>query len=154
MLTTLDAATLNQFGLGKDRNWETRLAAGHIFDQVLSQAKRGQLWARLIGKPSNLPGAPHLARAAQRTMGTVVVPLSKIVGTEGRSGDFDAEFRPLNANDRERWINIAAARLREIALPAVELIQVGEEYYVRDGHHRISVARAFGQVEIDARLVN
>jgi hypothetical protein len=87
-------------------------------------------------------------------MKTVVVPLSKIVGTEGRDEDFDADFHPLNAHDRERWISVAAARRMGIILPAVDLLRVGDEFYVRDGHHRISVARMMGQVEIDARIMN
>ena len=53
---------------------------------------------------------------------------------------------------RERWLSIASSYLHGISLPAVELIQVGDIYFVRDGHHRISVSRAFGEVEIDAEV--
>jgi hypothetical protein len=86
--------------------------------------------------------------------GTEVIPIKKIVGTEGRSEDFDADFHPLKKHNRERWISVAVARQMDVILPAVELIQKGDEYYVRDGHHRISVAKARGQLEIDARIVN
>ena len=47
-------------------------------------------------------------------------------------------------------VNVAVARKTGVALPPVELIKVGEEYYVRDGHHRVSVAHAFGECYIDA----
>jgi hypothetical protein len=84
----------------------------------------------------------------------VVVPLEKIIGTEGRGEDFDADFHPLKKHNRERWISVYAARQMGVILPAVELVQVGDAYYLRDGHHRISVARAMGQLEIDARIMN
>jgi hypothetical protein len=75
-----------------------------------------------------------------------------ILGTEGRANDFDASFNPLSEKTRDRWISIANARLYGTALPAIELIQVGQVYFVRDGHHRISVARAFGEEAIDAHV--
>ena len=62
-----------------------------------------------------------------------------------RSGDFDRNFHPLETHTRSRWLSIAVARLNGQAMPAVELIKVGEVYAVRDGHHRISVARAWAK---------
>jgi hypothetical protein len=154
MFTTLDAAAIDQFSPTKDKPGEARRFAANLFDRAYAVGKRQRLWARLIGKTSQLPGLSHQDKVSRRTLNTVVVPLSKIVGTEGRSADFDADFHPLNQNSRERWISIAAAQRMGSVLPAVELVQVGDEYFVRDGHHRISVARAFGQEEIDARLIN
>jgi hypothetical protein len=84
--------------------------------------------------------------------GTRPVAIRQIQGSEGRCGDFDAGFRPLCAHNRGRWTSVAEARLRGVSLPPVELIQVGEVYYVRDGHHRISVANALGQEHIDAEV--
>jgi len=128
--------------------------AGKLFDRVYGQARLAEWLSKLTGKENGLQLASNQVPAARRKVGTVVVPLSKIVGSEGRSTDFDAEFRPLKKHNRERWIGIAAAYLSGVVLPAVELIQAGDAYYVRDGHHRISVAKALGQLEIDARLVN
>jgi hypothetical protein len=53
----------------------------------------------------------------------------------------------------DRWVSVAIARSQGVTLPAVELILVGEDYFVRDGHHRISVARAFGEEYIDAKII-
>ena len=78
------------------------------------------------------------------------VALADIVGSQGRSADLDREFRPLRPHQRDRWLNIYAARVTGRSLPPVDLIQVGRQYFVRDGHHRISVARALGQEAIDA----
>lgn len=39
-----------------------------------------------------------------------------------------------------------------VKLPPVALIQVGEVYFVEDGHHRISVAKLWGEHEIEAEV--
>jgi hypothetical protein len=80
----------------------------------------------------------------------MAVPISQIQGSEGKSEEFDAEFRPLKPFSRDRWVSVAVAFLQGKSLPPVELIKVGQQYFVRDGHHRISVARAYGQYDVDA----
>lgn len=80
------------------------------------------------------------------------VPINRIRGSEGRCHDFDANFRPLKEFNQERWVSVACAQLSDVTLPLVELIQVNDLYYVRDGHHRISVARWLGQQEIEAEV--
>jgi hypothetical protein len=85
--------------------------------------------------------------------GIRVVDIQDIIGTEGRVTDFDIEFNPVNESDRKRWVNMALAYLSHIPLPPVELIQIGDAYFVRDGHHRISVARALGQTAVDAEVI-
>jgi hypothetical protein len=86
----------------------------------------------------------------QHAIGVQTVPIDQIAGSDGRCADFDADFRPLQEHTRARWEGIAAVMLADADLPPVELIQVGEVYFVRDGHHRISVSRALGRVAIDA----
>ena len=66
--------------------------------------------------------------------------------------DFDAQFRPTQTHSQGRWLSVATARLQGVPLPPVELIQVGDTYFVRDGHHRVSVARALGELDIDAEV--
>ena len=85
--------------------------------------------------------------------GIKVVSMDHIIGTEGRSAGFDIDFYPLSEESRERWVNMALVYLSHTPLPPVELIQVGDRYFVRDGHHRISVARAFGQAAMDAEVI-
>ena len=82
------------------------------------------------------------------------IEIDKIRGSEGRTKDFDISFRPLLQNQRDRWQSVASARLADIPLPPVELVQVGDIYFVRDGHHRISVARALGEEFIEAVIVS
>lgn len=80
------------------------------------------------------------------------VSVDQIRGSEGRSGDFDRAFNARHDRTRTRWMNIAKARLAGRELPPAELIQIEKSYFVRDGHHRISVAKALGEKYIDAEV--
>lgn len=80
------------------------------------------------------------------------VNINQICGTIDRTGDFDHHFHPLSDRLRDRWVSVAMARVEGAALPAVRLVQVGDCYFVEDGHHRLSVARALGQACIDAEI--
>lgn len=80
------------------------------------------------------------------------VPLNVLVGTVSRSQDFDRLFRPRNEALRERWERLASLPANAAPLPPVSLIRVGELYFVEDGHHRVSVARARGQLAIDGHV--
>jgi len=91
-----------------------------------------------------------LGRTGQVDRGLQVVPLDAIVGTVDRAVDFDRGFRPTSAHLRSRWERIATAQRRGEALPPISLYQVGELYFVRDGHHRVSVAKSLGREDIDA----
>jgi hypothetical protein len=82
--------------------------------------------------------------------GIQAVPIRQIRGTEERARDFDVEFNPLTDHTERRWLSVFTALQRGAALPPVELTRVGEIYFVRDGHHRISAARALGQEYIEA----
>lgn len=95
----------------------------------------------------------YVQRRTDKSARFVSIPLSKIVGSEGHVDDFDNTFNPLKSYDRDRWVSIAVARRQGIVLPPVELIQVNDKFFVRDGHHRISVAKALGQAEIEAEIV-
>ena len=85
--------------------------------------------------------------------GLKAVRIRSIIGSEGKCADFDMGFHPVNEKARQRWVNMAMVYLSYLPLPPVQLIQIGDAYFVRDGHHRISVARALGQDAIDAEVV-
>ncbi|HSL42886.1 MAG TPA: hypothetical protein VK897_05605 [Anaerolineales bacterium] len=85
--------------------------------------------------------------------GIQVVPVNSIIGSEGRTADFDLHFHPLSEAARDRWTNMAIVHLSRIPLPPIQLIRIGDAYFVRDGHHRVSVARAFGQAAMDAEVI-
>jgi hypothetical protein len=91
-----------------------------------------------------------LGRTGQSDLGLKVVPLDAIVGTVDRNAEFDRGFRPTSQRLRSRWERINAAQRRGETMPPVSLYKVGDLYFVRDGHHRVSVAKAFGREDIDA----
>ncbi|MCS6843498.1 MAG: hypothetical protein NZ528_04115 [Caldilineales bacterium] len=78
------------------------------------------------------------------------IPLDKIVGSVGRYRDFTREFLPRESVNPQRWKAIDAMLHAQAGLPPIEVYQVGDVYFVRDGHHRVSVARANGLKEIEA----
>ncbi|HLO17656.1 MAG TPA: hypothetical protein VK206_22690 [Anaerolineales bacterium] len=90
---------------------------------------------------------------SQHDAGSRTVPIKRIKGSEGRSGDFDCDFNPMQTRTFARWMSVAVARSSGETLPLVELIQLGDDYFVRDGHHRISVARALGEEYVDAKII-
>ncbi len=83
-------------------------------------------------------------------LGVQKVATEQIIGSTGRYRDFDLAFLPRRHETDGRWINIARARYKGIDLPPPILLQVGNSYFVVDGNHRISVARASGQEYIEA----
>ena len=95
--------------------------------------------------------APRQVRG-RRYAGIQSVPINQICGSMGRTGDFDRSFHPRDDRLRNRWISVAMARSHFTPLPPVSLVQVGGLYFVEDGHHRISVARALGEGAIDAEV--
>ena len=121
------------------------------------RGRRGQFWSMLAGGSRCLLDLKRIeANCEARTCGKAgnrTVLIAQIGGSEGRASDFDRDWNPLKDYTRERWLGIAAARERGQALPPVSLAQVGEIYFVKDGHHRISVASAFGQEAIEAKVV-
>ena len=125
----------------------------HLRDEALWRG----LWSTLTGHTGRLLALASVEACCtvvdSRYDGTRTVPISHIRGSSSsRCCDFDAGFRPLHSCDQARWLRLAAARLRGATLPPVELIQVEGVYFVVDGHHRISVARALGEREIHATV--
>jgi hypothetical protein len=129
-----------------------------------SRARRARLLSdiarRLRGEPDDvaliLPFeevVDALGRTGQVDRGLQVVQLGDIVGTVDRAADFDRGFRPTTQRLRSRWERIAAAQRRGEAMPPVSLYRVGDLYFVRDGHHRVSVAKSLGRKDIDAYVV-
>jgi hypothetical protein len=91
-----------------------------------------------------------LGRTGERRLGLQVVPLESIVGSVDRTRDFDRWFRPSSPRTRERWERLARAHRRGETIPPIDVYRVGELHFVRDGHHRVSVAHALGLRSIDA----
>ncbi|MDR2403821.1 MAG: transcriptional regulator [Spirochaetaceae bacterium] len=86
--------------------------------------------------------------------GMQVVPIRLIVGSEGRYRDFNKYFLPKSDHLKSRWIRVDEARLKDIILPPIQLYEIGGVYFVRDGNHRVSVAKSQGVENIDAEVIS
>jgi hypothetical protein len=126
------------------------------FRQQRSEAQQRTTARNVL--PSLYQRHPEAARAPRRRVGLRSVPLDAIVGTMRHPSQNSADFLPLpklrGENWRARWQRITRATDRLAMLPAVDLVQVGEEYYVADGHNRVAAARRNGAVEIDADVTH
>jgi hypothetical protein len=127
------------------------------FLRARRRAALGAMVARLRGEPDDvrliLPYEEVVAAlgyVSEHAAGKAVVPLDAIVGTVDRGRDFDRRFRPTSGRVRSRWEHIATAMRRGEAMPPVDLVRIGQIYFVRDGHHRVSVGRALGHTDINA----
>jgi hypothetical protein len=126
---------------------------------AFNRAKKRGTWRRLQAwltrrsvklqhfPTTELQYTKHAARDVQ------YIALDQIIGSEGRSHDFDNQFWPITEHSRARWVSIAKAMGTDKPLPPVQLIQVANGYVVRDGNHRVSVARAFDQSVIEAEII-
>jgi hypothetical protein len=90
-----------------------------------------------------------VGRTGERDLGLQIVALGDIVGSVDRARDFDRWFHPRARVDRQRWIQLDRAKRHGETVPPVSLYRVGELYFVRDGHHRISVSLALHLRTID-----
>jgi hypothetical protein len=131
--------------------------AERAFARASRARRRAALMRLLRREPSEcgrLPVFDELCSALDRVSrrgGRREIPLCAIRGTlePSRAAQFDPEFRPAPIA-RSRWQRVWLAEERGANLPPISVVAVGEEYVLRDGHHRVSVARARGALTIDA----
>jgi hypothetical protein len=131
-------------------------SAATLYARSRRHARRGRYWSSGSRGPRRLLALSEVEDAcrvdARSYAGLRTVPIGQIRGSEGRCADFDRDFHPLQDHCRDRWLSVAAARDQGKTLPPVVLVQVGNVYFCRDGHHRISVARALGQLDVEAEV--
>jgi hypothetical protein len=129
------------------------------FDFSRARRRRvlSQLLKRLRGEPSDvnviLPFdevVEALGRRGERQVGHDTIELDSIVGTVDRGREFDRRFLPTSGRVRSRWERIATAQRRGESMPPISVYRIGDLHFVRDGHHRVSVARALGHTHIEA----
>jgi len=125
-----------------------------MFNKALAAGRNHQFLNMLTRRPYRLLELDNYKSKNKHGCyaGQQEVALDNIRGTEGRQNDFDDRFNPLTDRNRQRWQSIAKAYEEGTYLPPIELIQVGKVYFVRDGHHRVSVARALGLSRITANI--
>jgi len=124
------------------------------FDRAFRRAFWRKIGAWLTGKSNELipykEVREHLPLANQRNLGLQTIEVDKIIGSVGRYRDFDRAFLPIQRVTTDRWVNIKTAVYQEKELPPIDVYKLGEVYFVRDGNHRVSVARERNAIYIDA----
>jgi hypothetical protein len=133
--------------------------AGDDFQRLRRRQVLARLAQRLRREPDDvsviLPFdevVAALGMAGEHYLGVRVITLSSIIGSVDRAQDFDRQFRPTSGRSRERWQRIAVAQRRGASMPPISVYRVGDLHFVRDGHHRVSVAGALGWRTIEAEV--
>lgn len=131
-----------------------QIEARERFRRSLTRAQIADLLGLMTGDSTDLVNYDEVAKRLharqQIDLGTEMVPLDRIVGSVGRYRDFTRTFLPRAGISLERWAGVDAAMHSMEGLPPVELFKIGEVYFVKDGNHRVSVARANGLQHIEA----
>jgi hypothetical protein len=141
LLMDLNEQADKDFGLARRRAWMRKLAL----------RVRGK--SASDGAPASFQDLQNRLRAHNRVRrGIRVVDTDKIVGSVGRSKDFDRRFVPLRASTGERWKRVDVAFHRGEDLPPVTLYKLDAAYFVLDGNHRVSVARFHGLRTVEAEV--
>lgn len=125
-----------------------RVRRHQVLARLAQRLRRGPDDVNLILPFSDVVAA--LGMEGERALGLKTIRLSTVVGTVDSRRDFDRRFRPTSARVRERWERLALAQRRGAPIPPIDVYRVGELHFVRDGHHRVSIALATGQTTIDA----
>jgi len=125
------------------------------------RARRRQTLARLVRRLRRAPDDVNvilpfdevvaaLGMQGERSLGLQTIRVDSIVGTVDSRRDLDRRFRPTSSRVRERWERLALAQRRGESIPPIDVYRVGGLHFVKDGHHRVSIAVATGQKLIDA----
>lgn len=131
-----------------------RQQAERDFARARNQAFWSMIWSKLRGESRDLLSfqdvKSRLRLNDERYLGLQEIPLDHIIGSVGRYKDFDRKFLPKHSVNRERWKAVDMLTLGMEGFPPIEVYKVGDAYFVLDGNHRVSVARANGMKVIEA----
>jgi hypothetical protein len=124
------------------------------------RARRRRAYRRIGGllgrhRPTELLPLDEATRRlrpfARRYVGLRPIPVSQIVGTDSRGSDFDRDFLPRRPEIGPRWRGVEEA-FPEGGFPPISVYQLGEAYFIIDGHHRVAIARQRRMETIDAEV--
>jgi hypothetical protein len=132
------------------------LIADDEFRRLRGKARRSRLVSLLTGRTDDLLSFEDvkqvMAPTGESYVGCKSVPVKRIVGSEGRVSDFNREFFPRRDFLHHRWCSVDSAFYDGVILPPVKLFEIGGLYFVRDGNHRVSSAKAHRIGYIDAEV--
>ena len=126
------------------------------FDRARRRSAYARL-ARIVGRSAPRELLPldqaveRLRPFTRRYLGIRPIPVAQIVGTDSRGSDFDRDFLPRRPDVRERWRRVEQA-FPDAGFPPIVAYQLGDAYFVLDGHHRVAIARRQRMATIDAEV--
>jgi hypothetical protein len=124
--------------------------------KVKERDQTKNVWNHVVERPANLLDLRSFTAWKKlreyKQMGVQPIPIEKIKGGVSRCQDFDSEFNPITHHSGWRWLGISFAKRSGEYLPPIDVVQVGDVYFVKDGYHRVSVAKAMGERFIDASV--
>lgn len=127
------------------------------FSKARSKARMQELLSTLRWKNNELLSFYEVTKLIRPRLETYrghqAIPIDKIIGSEGRYHDFTLAFYPRKEMLRSRWQRVDEAHLQNVTLPPISVYKLGDFYFVRDGNHRVSVAKMQGVEFIDAEVV-
>jgi len=135
-------ASMARSDFGRMRNRET-------ITRILSLLKAQRDEMLSLGDVRSL-----LRPESETYRGMQTIPLARIAGSEGRYRDFNRAFLPRHDKLMRRWISVDVAHYKDVHLPPIKVFEIGGSYFVRDGNHRVSVAKAQGAEFIDAEVIS
>ena len=127
------------------------------FRAARRRAEIERILARLRGKSADLLCYRQVQELLQpaRSGSTLrqTLPIDAIVGSVGRCAEYTRSFLPAHDRDQQRWTDVSQAGAGSRARDPIAVLQVGDVYFVADGHHRVSIARLRGQQQVDAQVI-
>jgi nucleotide-binding universal stress UspA family protein len=115
------------------------------FHDARRKAQLQEVVSRLTGEPNELLSYEEVRKKLKAIEGSTrtleEIPLDAIVGSVGRYTDFTRDFLPRHDSDQLRWASVMEQAIGMEGLPPIEVYKIGDTYFVKDGNHRVSVAR-------------
>lgn len=131
--------------------------AAHDFERAHRKAFISQIMSSLRREPNWLLSFEEVKQqlpiTGQFYRGIQQIPISDIVGSVDRYHDFNRAFLPMQTHTRPRWESVDVAALTDVILPPIQVYKVDNAYFVKDGNHRVSVAKEKGMDFIDAEVI-
>jgi hypothetical protein len=130
-------------------------------DSAFTAARRRAFFQRILGfftghQPERLLSFEQVREKlrirGQHYLGTQTIPIDKIVGTTGRYTEFNRAFLPTQEHIRERWKHMYEVAHSFEGFPPIDVYKIGDAYFVRDGHHRVSVLKELGSPTVEATV--
>jgi len=131
-----------------------KLSAINDFNDARRKAALREVFARLMGESVELLSYEDVRQKLRAVEGNAPhlkdILLDAIIGSVGRYSDFTRDFLPRFDSNQTRWVGIMTEATGARGLPPIDVYQIGEAYFVKDGNHRVSVARQLGNTHIQA----